>query len=270
MSPDLAAAYCDTGGSALRAIRSAFLVAGLLLVSSAPAPAGNNAGASAYLSWDPMDLVTNLPAVPSGPFPLYLRLSGATDISKLAVTLRWTQYDSTGAYYVVMPESTSTDSCGWNTALPPGEAFAGDSTYTWTIGFPVGSARTCVAYRIASTGCLACPADFYLPAVLTMDSGGRVDTLTVTGDVVILGGICPSAAATLQSVVPTGVVPGEEVTLKLRGSHFREGMRVYMRDAARSFNASAVAVSSASEATAVVAIPTDSINSLRISPSRSS
>ena len=87
MSPDLAAAYCDTGGSALRAIRSAFLVAGLLLVSSAPAPAGNNAGASAYLSWDPMDLVTNLPAVPSGPFPLYLRLSGATDISKLAVTL---------------------------------------------------------------------------------------------------------------------------------------------------------------------------------------
>jgi len=246
----------------LRVIQSTLLVAGLLLVSTAPAGAGNNAGASAYLSWDPANVVDDLLAVPSEPFPLYLHLRGTSDISKLAVTLRWAQYDSTAAHYTVLSDSNSTDSCGWNAAQLPGESFAGDSTYTWTLSFPPGASRTCIVYRLVCGGCYTCPADFLLAAVFALDSNGDVDTLAVTGNTTILGGIGFGGVTALQSVTPTGVVPGEMVSLRLRGLGFRQGMKVRMAGHAGTFSASVVDVVSPSQATAVIEVPPSASGSL--------
>jgi hypothetical protein len=60
-----------------------------LLLPARSGNAGNNAGASAALSWSKEQAVSNLAAVPSQRFPLYLRLTGLTDVVKLGVDLRW-------------------------------------------------------------------------------------------------------------------------------------------------------------------------------------
>src|SRR5215813_1778087 len=79
------------------AVAIGILVLGL---RSAPlATAGNNASASATLSWDRAGTVTSLMAAPGAHFPFFVHLENAPDIRALAIWIKWTPYDSAGSFY---------------------------------------------------------------------------------------------------------------------------------------------------------------------------
>ncbi|MGH7730072.1 MAG: hypothetical protein ACRENJ_02370, partial [Candidatus Eiseniibacteriota bacterium] len=61
--------------------------------------AGNNAGGSAQLSWDPAAVVHNLDRPPGPEVPFYVRLNGADDVQGLTLWFNWTPFDSTGFCY---------------------------------------------------------------------------------------------------------------------------------------------------------------------------
>jgi hypothetical protein len=177
--------------------RTLFLICIVLigLTQSITVAAGNNAGAKARLSWsNTAFLPANAAALPwvddlsasqattgMSAIPLYVLIDGATDVRQLAITLRWTPADSLGCYSVV-PVAADTSSCGWASAVPPGGAFDGDPTYTWSIRFPPTAAdKRCVIYLISHGGCAALsPAGFCLSAVRVLDSSGNIDDLGVS------------------------------------------------------------------------------------------
>lgn len=158
--------------------------------SGCPAPGGveNNASGTIRLTWDYNNVVEAIPIPPPTPFPLFVHLSGAPDVRQLAVTLRWSPYDSLACYRVL--EGSITGSCGWTAATLPGADCAGDSTYDWTIHFPpTMSGRSCFTHSVAAAGCdTAPPGKFYIIDARTKDSNGAIDRLLNVGDAKIIGG----------------------------------------------------------------------------------
>jgi len=170
------------------------------------AGAGNNAGGSAYLTWDVAGLVPVLPQPVAQPFPLYLHLIGAPDVRALGVTMRWAPWDSAGACYS-MVSGTSGQDCGTTVDTLPGGSLAGDATYTWSIRFAAGDvARDCVTYWFSKASCdTAPPAKFVLASIVALDGNGAVDTLANAGDAKFSGvaGADTSWWAETSARVPT-------------------------------------------------------------------
>ena len=158
------------------------------LSCTAVARAGNNAGGSAYLTWDVAGQVPVLPQPVAQPFPLYLHIQGAPDIQSLAINVRWAPYDPTGACYSMIPANPD-EGCGAITDTPPGGGFAGDSSYTWSIRFAPGdSDRNCITYWLSMASCdTAPPAKFVIASIAALDGNGDVDTLTNVGDAKLSG-----------------------------------------------------------------------------------
>lgn len=168
--------------------RTVLIVLLTTLFCAVVARAGNNAGGSAYLTWDVAGQVPVLSQPVAQPFPLYLHIQGAPDIRSLAINIRWAPYDSTGACYSMIPAAPD-EVCGAVNDTWPGGGFAGDSSYTWTIRFaPEGSDRSCITYWFSMASCdTAPPAKFVIASIATLDGNGNVDTLTDVGDAKLSG-----------------------------------------------------------------------------------
>ena len=159
-----------------------------LLVCSGSSFAGNNAGGTAYLSWDRAGTVSAIQVPQTDPFPLYLRIHGTPDIRSLAVNLSWMPADTNACHYHPL-SSAQDDSCGATTDTPPDGGFEGDSSYTWSIGFAaLDTAKDCVAYSFSRAPCdTAPPGKFIIGSILALDSNGQVDSLEVAGAAKIMG-----------------------------------------------------------------------------------
>lgn len=164
-------------------LRRTLVILALAILSSLvsnTAFGGGNAKGRAWLSWDPAGLVSEIGRPQSSKFPLYLHISDAPDIHSLAVNLRWSTGDSEPCYKLI--SSPSDKACGWATDTSPGGDFEGDKTYTWSIWFDPGSAKSCVVYTFSSVACAPpASASFLLASVLTKDGSGAVDSLMIQG-----------------------------------------------------------------------------------------
>jgi hypothetical protein len=147
--------------------------------------AGNNAGTLLRLTWDPEGRNTFISQFPTGPFPLYLHLSADTDIRQLAINLRWFPYDTTEAYYRILPAGPDSAS-GWITAVPPEGPFDGDSSYTWSIVFPPKTShRRITAWFLPALADTVPYGVFEVSLARAMDSAGQIDTIGVFNQAVI-------------------------------------------------------------------------------------
>ncbi|HEY6195552.1 MAG TPA: FlgD immunoglobulin-like domain containing protein [Candidatus Eisenbacteria bacterium] len=167
----------------------ALLVAVVVYLAWLPTvQAGNNAGGTAYLTWDVAGQVPVLSQPVAQPFPLYLHLAGVPDIRSLAVSLRWAPYDSVGACYTMISGAPD-ESCGAGNDSLPGGPFAGDSSYTWSIRYAPGDGtKTCVQYWFSAASCdTAPPGKFAIASVAVLDGNGSVDTLRNVGDAKLSG-----------------------------------------------------------------------------------
>ena len=165
------------GAATVRNLGTVLIAA--LLIHSSPVHAGNNFGGSGFLSWSATAGVGDLAAVPPGPTPLYLLLSGAPDIRSLAVELKWSPNDLVGpCYYLIPTSSGGPPTCGWTSYVQPSEVFEGDSTYSWTITFG-GASHSCVMYMVGGDNCQGTPASFCLTSLNVVDSNGAIDDLAI-------------------------------------------------------------------------------------------
>ncbi|MGH2376350.1 MAG: S8 family serine peptidase, partial [bacterium] len=174
----------------------------LLMLVARETTAGKNAAGKASLSWDPQGVATQMAQPPSSTFPLFLHLSDTPNIRSLAVELRWSTGDSSGCYTVV--SSAPDVACGWATDTPPGGNFLGDNTYTWSITFLGGSAKSCVVYTVSSLACgPTTPVTFWLASVLAKDATGAVDSLSIL-DQATIGSSSPFPAE--PTYVPNQII----------------------------------------------------------------
>jgi len=157
-------------------------------ISVSVASAGNNAGATARLSWLQNMNVEMQPVPETSPFSLFLRIENATDIQGIGVHLKWIPYaDSTSPGYDVVRDVEDA-ACGWSSSTPPSEYLFGDTTYTGTIQFPDTTDLTCIEYTIIPPDVDTLPpAKFSLYEVLVQDSNGAIDTLYVTSSAKLIG-----------------------------------------------------------------------------------
>ncbi len=201
--------------------------------------AGNNAGGTAWLTWDRSQVISNLTPVPPGPFPLYLRLAGASDIRQLAIYLTYSPADSLGCYRITPVSSDTSALCGWNTAVHPGADFDGDTTYTWSIVFPPSSDKNCITYLVSAGRCLSAqPAEFWLTSVKVRDSAGQVDTLRVVGHATIQP--TGMSAPSIERVDPSLLVSGSVNTVTVIGQNLERGMVAELQGSGASIQASVV------------------------------
>ena len=179
----------------------------LLLLMPVGARAGLNEGGTARLAWDTAGMINNIDTTTTRHFPLYLHLFNTPDIRELAVTVTWQHRDSSSGGYELI-SATEGMNCGWATDAPPGSAFDGDSTYTWTISFHPESAHSCVTYMLAGpTVGAGSPESFSLTSVFTRDSLGGLDTLALEGPATILGG-SPAPVPSIHDISPSLIVGG--------------------------------------------------------------
>ena len=220
--------------------------------------AGGNAGGQAFLSWDRAGVVTSLNSVPATSFPLYLHLHNAPDIRALAVWIKWTPFDSTNRCYDLVPDPASAaagayrdSACGLGKAVNPHSDFAGDTTYSWSIVFPAGAVtKDLAAYLVASPMCENPPAAiFEATSVLTMDSNGLVDTLSLGADATI------SPAPSVTQVEPARLEPGIPTLVSLHGANFAPGARVTLHSGATDLEGGQVVVQDSSNILAQVRAP---------------
>ncbi len=230
------------------------LLSSSLLMMAHESLAGVNAGGAARLSWDQAG-TTDLSVVPSTPFPLFLFLDGVTDVRSLAVSLRWTPFDSVGCYAVV--SAAADTGCAWAVADPPGGDFEGDSTYTWSIVFdPTDADRRCVVFWVSRGTCPdAVPANFCLDYVKVKDSSGAVDDLAVLGGATLLGGPSTACPMFVEDATPHYLARGLVNTLTIHGRNFQDGASVQLRGTASSIVASSVARQDASTLVATASLP---------------
>ena len=240
----------------------------LLLVSSVNAAiAGQNAQGKAWLSWDRAGSVRNLGSPARTSFPLYLQLRQVVDMRALAVHFTWSPYDSTCHAFTLQSASSANPAlaadslCGLASSSPPHAAFAGDSTYTWSISFPPGSAsRTAVAYLVSPPTCgTVARADFLILSVFTMDSNGAIDTL---GN---LGGATIRPTPTITAVVPNRLSPSTQIAIRIHGANFRPGASVSFSNGTRILQATNVAVEGDSAIAAQIALPAEQQGPLDLS-----
>jgi len=234
-----------------RCLLSVLLPLTLLLPTSSHA--GANAGASAWLSWDEAGLVTDVKAVPSTPFPLFVHMKNVLDVRALAIHLRWSTFDPLGDCYSVLP-ATATASCGWAVATPPGGDFEGDSSYTWSIQFPpLNPNRTCVRYLVSAASCAGTipAADFLLASVLVKDSKTAVDTLRILDGASVRGG----SLLGVESVDPSEVPARQQTVLVIKGRKFEPGAQVELRNSNVRVAASKVLALGSNTITATVQPP---------------
>ncbi len=240
----------------MRFVRASYpFSAALILILFLPTSshAGANAGASAWLSWDEAGLVTELKAVPSEAFPLFVHVKNALDVRALAIHLRWSPFDPLGDCYSVLP-ATATASCGWAMAIPPGGDFEGDSSYTWSIKFPpLDPNRACVQYLVSAASCggTTPAADFLLASVLVKDSKGAVDTAQVLDGASILGG----SLLGIESVDPREIPARQQTVLTIKGRRFEAGAQVELRSSNLRVAASKVLALGSATITATVLAP---------------
>ncbi len=218
------------------------------------AHAGRNAGGTAWLTWNREQVVTSLSSVPSGAFPLYLRLEGASDIRQLATHLTYSPADSLGCYLIVPVSSDTSALCGWNTAVHPGADFDGDTTYTWSTVFPTSSEKNCIAYLVSARGCTSAqPAEFWLTSVKVRDSAGQIDTIRVLGHATIQ----PAGASTpsIDRVDPSLLVSGAVNTVTVVGQNLERGMIAELQGPGLSIQASEVQFVSPGALTVTFPVP---------------
>lgn len=166
---------------------SVLLIAAVLLLASTP-QAGENAGGSAYLSWDVAGLDTVVTSVPARPFPLYLQLVDARHVAQLGATIVWTTDlpDSLPCMQLASadppPPNVPTDSLyGWVIPAEAPSTFQGDPNYTWVVNFvPSDSLRSRIAFSVDPGACqVACNVTFEIRSIITLDSNNQLDTLHV-------------------------------------------------------------------------------------------
>ncbi|HET7225000.1 MAG TPA: hypothetical protein VFK69_04725 [Candidatus Eisenbacteria bacterium] len=235
-------------------MRRALVIILLLCIAPAAALAGNNAGATAYLTWDRDLAISNLAIVPPHRFPLYLRIQGASDIKELAVNLQWSPQDIVGQCFYVVPDSSVTQSCGWNSNHPPDGTFAGDSTYTWSIGFPPGSDKTCVVFWVWGDICSDRPATFCLSSLRTIDSNGNVDDILVTQNATLADGevACPEP---IQLMYPRLLPTDQPVDVVIMGQGLNDVTWASLAHGSQLISASNLSVKSETQLTATFLIP---------------
>lgn len=211
-----------------RPLVSAVLTA-VLLSGSAIAWAGNNAGGTARLSWNPTVLVRSMDRAPGAAFPLYVQLDGASDVRSLSLWLQWTPEDSvTGCYRVVSGLASAT--CGTGVEAPPNGAFDGDSAYAWTISFPPGSDRRCVTYQVTGGMCQdSVPATFHLIAARSIDSNGEIDELVIGAPITLAGGVEGTLPLSVTSLGSRQLLPGRTNLLPIKGTGFNSWTSVELR-----------------------------------------
>lgn len=191
------------------ALMSASISLSLLALLSPAAGAGNNQGAVAFLSWDRAGTSATMNALSGQTFPLYVQLRGVTDVHQLAVFLQWTPRDTTSCGYTVgqpgSEQSTVPDSLlGWVAPLDTSRTFDGDWTYNWAIWFPsTTNARRTVVCLVTRARCdSVVGASFVLRSVVTVDSQGLRDTLSLAGDAAIAPHR-PNASISLARAFPS-------------------------------------------------------------------
>lgn len=203
----------------MRRIRiAAFSLAIVLLASTANA--GNNTGGSAQLSWDRSQAVSDLGSLPGHSFPLYILMHGAPDIRKVAFTLDWTPNDLVGPCYYVVSDTAAQGSCGGTAYSPPARTFNGDSSYVYATTVPPGSDGSCAYVMVGAGACDSVAASFCLVSIYTVDSGGAIDTLTVTGGATIFGGSPSGCPLAISAVAPLVLIANQTNTLNITGSGF--------------------------------------------------
>lgn len=192
-------------------LTTALLVVTVLLVVArvTQLQAGENAGATAELSWRADSAITTMPLDASASRMLYLRFTGLQSVSKLTTTVRWWPGGSDSGYVLLSDSIPGT--CGYMLHQSPEADFLGDSLYGWTtVG--AGSVLGCVALRFAAPQLTEAPAAvFCLSDARVMDSAGQVDIITPLGPA-ILGQTpadCPPVlfSATPEVVDQTGLSP---------------------------------------------------------------
>lgn len=218
-------------------------LAGILAIAGPlPLYAGSNAAGVASLSWSASGPLTNLDSPPQWQrVPLYLKLENAPDVRKLAVELRWTPDVIVGPCFSVVPDSATVGSCGWLSLQPPGEAFAGDSSYAWSLEFPPSTSPDCVTYWVEGGSCANVAASFCLASVLAMDSEGVIDILAVTDQATILGGVaaCPTD---VNSLSPTSFAADTTIVFQVFGQNLGSARWAKFRSAMDSISAHALTV----------------------------
>jgi len=225
-----------------------------LVGCSSPALAGKNQDGAAFLTWDQAGRLATRSDAPEGPFPLYLQLRNAPDIRALAVHITWYPRDPTRACYELItgtgpaPSAPPDSLYGWATAVPPGTAFAGDTLYGWTISFKSRSARKdCVAYLVTGSACdTVTRAVFRASRVMTMDSGGAIDTLKTLGDAEIIARSDLGIAPTVGRVYPSALPRGDPTDIEILGGGFQPGSRVFLESSGQRIEASSVAFADSS------------------------
>lgn len=219
--------------SKCRLLTLAVLMSVLLAVLALPSVlyAGANAGGIARLSWERDTLRSETPGLTPGARDIFVLLSGVVDVASLAISFQFAPSDSAGSC-LRLGSGQLTSDCGVAAIGAPGGGFDGDSTYTWTISFPSGIPRTCVAYSVISLGCEeAVPASFRLTSVRVADSNGVVDDLALGAEATVLGGLGSVSPFTVLGPTNRFVNPSLSDVIGLRGSGFSTGTSVKLQSA---------------------------------------
>lgn len=198
-----------------------FLLA-LSVSSAAPLAvvAGENAGATAELSWGPDSSVADLPSSSPSPLRLFVRLRGLSSVTAFALHVTWVPGPTDGGY-VLESDTLGASACAWLEYAPPARDFLGDSTYDWSI-IPTGAPPpTCISLLFQpSTESLTTTARFCLADAHVLDGNGQVDDILAVNSATIGGAdSLPACAPSIYLATPGTPAPVGGATASEKVAH---------------------------------------------------
>jgi hypothetical protein len=170
----------------------------LLLLAPACAWAGRNAGSSAYLSWDSTGYIPDRPSWSVASVPLYLHVSGTSQVESLYIELRWTR-DSTAQTCYGIQSAPIANPCGSAFRQDSLVCFGQDSTVYDGLLPAARLADFCIEYQVSAWLCDSIAGRVALTNAIALDGEGARDTLTIVHDVTINGG--PDQGMSLPHIV---------------------------------------------------------------------
>jgi len=184
---------------------------------SSSSHAGQNSSAFAELSWEPDEILVDRTSLPSGTFPLYIRLHGVVSARVIGVDVRWFPKTADSLCYA-MVDGPESDSCGRILDLPP-ISILPDTGYTRSITLASPpSGDVCVAAWFSHEHCPGIqPGRFFVAALVLEDSTGGRDLVPVLTEATILGGEGIEQPLALQSSTATWLTPGRSNEFHLQG-----------------------------------------------------
>lgn len=233
----------------------------LMSIASASVPtvvaAGANAYATAYLSWAEDHRQEDLTAIPSGRFPLFVKIAGVQQAQQVAMTLEWYPMITDGGCYSLLSAAT-TDSCGAVLDIHPAAAFLGDDGYTWTMD--LGGQRSgelCVRYEFTGDSCgTILPGRLMVTRLAVVDSAGQVDEVFVDNPITILGGTGVPNRLVVQRAGIATLFPGATQGFRIVGWGFDSTASARIElDAGGSLDAAGITLESTTSLFATFAFP---------------